>query len=585
VRYIDSTLKARLEKAYQTLYENANPAMNIWISRNSTPIKDPIFWERTKIGEINSISAVSLAARRMDIRRQADRMYAAFCKNGVGYIKYSSQTSDISKMIWVDAEIIDDAIDISIAFDGRMVKTIKGKVEFQTESNPWVFWVAPSGKLYAKKLGSDYTLTLLTTENCTKVSTIRGIHSDVADFDQGLLAFFILDGAIYFRTLRSGKWEDAIPINFGPAVTWVDIAANRTWDYRIVLQVQDSNGKIYELFTYSQGIAKQNVERIEIMKAKAVSDLIPVTFLDTSEIEKVELANIDADGQIIYALSPIPVRCENINDGMGEWGKYIEVELDYPINNIEENAGNFVITDGNGVLYAGQTIEYVDTDCKTIKIGFVDFNSAYDTDCTLSYMQGTVQGPAAQLNEFNFSFTPINLIPQSPSVPLTAHNDGDKTIIIGFDGDVVSEDWAIALPAFTVTGYEYTYVPGGELLAKAYTVDSVGYVDENDKKIIAVNLKVKDRLKAPQGKVTVIYNQAIGNLVSSGGAIAGFSLDFTPSNLTPLYTPNCIENIKIAGMCAKGSMIRIYYTNTKAEEKIEIKDIAALGRVIHINDL
>lgn len=585
MRYIDSTLKARLEKAYQTLYENANPTMNIWISRNSTPIKDPIFWEKTKIGDIDSISALSLAARRMDIRRQADRMYAACCKNGVGYIKYSSQTSDISKMIWVDAETITDAIDISIAFDGRMVKTIKGKVEFQTDSSPWVFWVTASGELYAKLLGSDYTLTLLTTENCTKVSTIRGIQSDVADFDQGLLVFFILDGAIYFRTLRSGIWEDAAPINFGPAVTWVDIVANRTWDYRIVIQAMDSNGKIYELFTYSQGIAKQNVERIEITDAKAASDFIPVTYIDTSEIEKIELANIDAGGQIIYALSPIPVRCENINDGTGEWGKFIEVEFDYPINNIEENAGNFVITDGNGVSYAGQTIEYADTDCKTIKIGYIDFNSAYGTNCSLSYMQGTVQGPAAQLNEFNFSFTPINLIPQSPSVPLTAHNDGDKTIIIKFDGNINSEDWQIAISAFTVTGYEYTYVPGGELLAKTYTIDSVGYVDENDKKIIAVNLNVKDRLKAPQGKVTVIYNQTIGNLVSSGGAIASFSLDFTPNNLTPIYNPNCIENIEIADLGAIGSMVRISYTNTKAEEKIEIKDISALGGVIHINDL
>ena len=86
---------------------------------------------------------------------------------------------------------------------------------------------------------------------------------------------------------------------------------------------------------------------------------------------------------------------------------------------------------------------------------------------------------------------------------------------------------------------------------------------------------------APQGKVTVIYNQTIGNLISPGGAIASFSLDFTPNNLIPIYVPNCIENIKIAVMGAIGSMIKIFYTNTKAEEKIEIKDIAALSSDSH----
>lgn len=585
MRYIDSVLKERLEKAHQTLYENANPAMNIWISRNSTPITNEIFWERSKIGDFFTVNALSLAARRTDISRQADRIYIAFCQNGVGYIKHSLQTSDISKMTWVDAELIPDAIDISLAFDGKMVKTIKGTVEFQTDSSPWILWCTASGELYAKVLGDDSTLNLLTNQNCTKVSAIRGMYSDLADFDQGLLVFFILNGVLYYRTLKSGIWEDAVPVNFGPSNTWVDVAASRTWDYRIVLQVLDSSGNVYELFTYTEGIAKQNVERINLTKIAAIGEAVPIKYTNSNAVENIGISDTKASASIIYGHSPAPISVMNTDDGTGDWGKFIVVEFDYAIADIEGFASCFVLTDANNATYVAQAIEFIeDGTNKRVKLGFLDFNMSYQTECTLTYIPGAIKGPAVLLATFDYSFMPVNLVLREPGKPISSTNISSTQIVVEFDRNISSSDFTALAGAFSITGQEYNYVPGGVVIDKEYAISSLAMV-EGETKILLITLTGLGRLKAPLEEVSVGYNSAIGNLMSDTGAVLSFSLSFSPAELIPVNNPNDIERIEVTNIIASGNLIKIYYSDSTIDECISLANITAIGALINVNDL
>lgn len=590
MRYIDPILKARIEKANQTLYENANPAMVAWISRHSTPLTEQTFLERTKIGNYTNVSRVSIAARRPDVNRQADRIYVAFCDNGVGKVAYADQTAAMSNHVWINIETIPDAIDIAVTFDGTMVKNLRNRIEFKTtDSTPWVFWIDSAGSLYGKLIGEDITTITLANVNASAVTAIRGIQLDVADDDQGLLVFFILDGSIYYRQGRAGIWENALPLNFGPAVTWADISVSRTWDYRIVLQAKASDGNVYESFTQYEGIAKQNVERLEIRDITAVGEPIEVTYIDTKEEdERIEINNISGSGQIIYGLSPVPVSCVNVNDGTGEWGKYIDLEFDYPVMGIIGSASQFVIKDGNNLSYDGQTIEYIGLDNKKVRIGYINFNAAYGTTCTINYTPGTVQGPAAALSAFSFSFTPTKLVPPVPAVPLNVNNSDALTIVVEFDGNITSADWVAVKAAFSVTGSEYDYVPGGTLSAKTYTINAIGYADGTgtNKKRIAIALTAAGRLKAPQGNVSVAYNQTTGNLLSVGGAIVSFNLALTPVGLTPIYAgANDIEKVQITNVTGTGALVSITYRDAKEEEKIQISDVTALGKLTHINDL
>ena len=589
MRYIDSVLKGRVEKAQQTLYENANPSMILWISRYSNPLVNQLFLEQMKIGNYTSINQVSVCARRPNINRQSDRIYAAFCDAGKGKIVYADQVAVMSSHVWVNAGTLPDAVDIAVAFDGKMVKTLRNRIEFKTiDPMPWVFWVDSAGILYGKNLGDDTSQATLATANASAVSAIYGMQSDVADFDQGMLVFFILDGDIYYRQYQAGVWGGAVPVNFGPDANWVDIAASRTWDYRIVLQAQSSDGNIYELFTQHAGIAKQNVERINLNNILSAGKMADVTYTDTREDERIDVSDIAAVSQVIYGLSPVPVSCANINDRSGDWGKCIEAAFDYPVTGAVSNAGQFVIMDGNGVSYAGQTVEHVGTDNKKIQIGYVDFNAAYGTACTLNYTPGTVQGPAVALASFGFSFTPINLVPPAPAVPMTASNIDNRALIVEFNGGVTSANWTITKAAFAVTGTEYDYVPGGTPQAKTYVVSSVGYADGtgDNKKRIAIVLSAAGRLRAPQGDVTVAYNQTIGNLLSAGGAIVSFSLAFAATGLTLVYVGvNGVEKVEMSNFTASGSLLQITYRDTKEDEKIEITNILATGTLTHINNL
>jgi hypothetical protein len=319
LRYVDPILKSRIEKANQTLYENANPAIVAWISRRNIPLIDQTFLEYIKIDDYINIGDVSISARRSNENRQSDGIFVAFTDNGTGKILYATQTPVITDYVWTTVETIPDATDIATAFDGRMIKNIRGNIAFKTiDLNPWVFWIDAAGLLYGKLLGDDSTQVTLANANASAVTAVRGIQSDIADFDQGLLVFFILAGSIHYRTFRNGIWEDAAPINFGPSVTWVDISASRTWDYRIVLQAKDNSGNIYELFTQTEGIAKQNVERIEITDITAEGESIPVTYFDTSEDERIEVTDITATGEIIYGLSPVPTAVGNVEDTSDE---------------------------------------------------------------------------------------------------------------------------------------------------------------------------------------------------------------------------------------------------------------------------
>lgn len=585
MRYIDSVLKERLEKAHQTLYNNANPAMNIWISRNSTPITNEIFWERLKIGDFSAVNALSLAARRTDIRRQADRIYIAFCKNGAAYIKNSLQTSDLTKMTWIDAETISDAIDISLAFDGKMVKTIKGTVEFQTDGSPWMLWCTASGELYAKILGDDSTLSLLTNQNCTKVSAIREMYSDISDFDQGLLVFFILNGALYYRTLKSGIWNDAVPVNFGPSSIWMDLSVSRTWDYRIVLQVLDSGGNVYELFTYTEGIAKQNVERINLTNIAAAGEAVPIKYTNSNAVENIGIADTTASASIIYGHSPVPISVMNTDDGTGDWGKQIVVGFDYEVAEIDGSARCFVLTDENNLTYVAQTIEYAqEGTTRAIKLGFLDINPAYQMECTLTYTPGTIKGPAVLLAAFSSSFMPINLVLREPAKPISATNISSTQIMVEFDRNISSSDFTALAGAFIISGQEYNYVPGGTVIDKEYVISSVAMVAGETKKLL-ITLTGLGRLKAPLGEVTVGYNATLGNLMSDTGAVLSFSLSFILAEIVPVNNPNDIERIEVTDIIASGNLIRIYYSDSTIDECMDFVNITVLGALININDL
>jgi hypothetical protein len=398
----------------QTAANGADPSASIWIGRPTTALTTDVFLEKQTVLTATSITDSAVAVCHPRQGAANTKINIAYIADGVAHVVTAATKTKMSNHIWVDSGFSETASAVSIAYDGTMPKNDQGKIEFVTESQPWIFWV-DSGVLYARKLGTEGTITLAQA-NCTDVSAIRGMWSEVGGFDFGLVVFFILSGTIYYRQYVDGVWMDAETVTFGPSsVTWTSIAAFRTWDYRVGVQGKTSDNVLYELFTQFMGIGKQNVEHLEITSVNADGDIIPVDYHDTAEAENIEIAAIEAVGARIYGLSSMPVSATNIDDGLGNYGLYVELVLDYPVTGAAENYAAFVLMDENSTTFAGTAIS-TSVDGKTLTITFPDFNSAFG-DLVLGYTPGTVQSPAVAMTAWTIEFTPTGLVPPQIDPP------------------------------------------------------------------------------------------------------------------------------------------------------------------------
>lgn len=583
MRSIDLSLKERLQLKAMTAANNANPSMEITAIRPQTPIFNSRFWQESVVSAGVTAVCTSVAVRRTG--RLADRVYVAYVDStGLLTVKYAALAYPVSSMTWHTVTTIAGCSACALEFDGTFIKAAYGKVEFRTSELPWLFYITAAGALMGGILGSEYT-TLAET-GVTAVTAVRGYAKPLWDIDAGLLVFFVVDGDIYYRSRVAEVWSDGAPIAFGPDVTWVYINAINTFDYRIVIQATDSTGALYELFSEPEGIGKKSIDNLEIVDVSATGELVDIIFWDATGNENIEITDISAAAALIYGLSPIPLAIQNIDNGTGDWGKYLTVRFDYPVYGLIGNAGQIVITDGNLAEYAGQTIEYVGTDFKTVKIGYTNFNGAYGTTCELKYTQGTMTGPAGELvSDFTFEFVPSNLSVPEPAVALSAYNIDNNQIVVVFDKTLDSASIAGNQTALTISGYEYTYFPGGALIAKAYTASATAEVSEDQTKML-ITLLGSARMKAPIGNVAVAYAQASGLLTSFGALVQSFSLSFAPENITPVYNINDLENIEIANVSGTGTLSLITYRNAQVgPEKIEIASVSAAGTLTHIDDL
>lgn len=96
--------------------------------------------------------------------------------------------------------------------------------------------------------------------------------------------------------------------------------------------------------------------------------------------------------------------------------------------------------------------------------------------------------------------------------------------------------------AWTVTGTEYLYQPGGAALAETYTVRKVTKTEDNLSVILWLDLT--DRMRDPAGQITVAYNKLLGNLIGPySAAVEDFTIQFTPADIVPYIDPGAAENL------------------------------------------
>ena len=484
MRVIPLDISNKLHSRIQTLANKCNPVLDARICRPETPLVNEVYLERQTVLEGVNATDVSVAVTHPSFgyNYANTKIFLAYISGGILRVQTAAGKIRMQNHVWSDMGIEIPASACSIVLDGTMPKNTKGEVEFITEPDPWLFWVSDT-VLYGQKIGANEPIVLAET-NCTDVSAVRAMWSSVGGFDFGLVVFFILDGKLYYRQLIGGEWMDAEIVSFGPdGVTWQEVAAFRTWDYRVGVQAKTTDGIVYELFTQFMGIGKQNAEHIELRSVKAESDLIEVQYTNTQETEHVELSEVFAGAPYggLYSLDmPTITSAHNVEDANGDWGTTVIVTFsNYLVaDQVASNYLQFALVDSRDTAYYPNAAT-LGSDGKTVTLTFEDFNAAYDL-CEIQYAPGTVYSMATVLVEAtSFSFTPQNLNP-----PVTPQPEVISIWNLNSDGTEIAIEFTEALTGnpsgnedkFTVTTQEYDMVPGGTLSSKVKAVTGVkGY--------------------------------------------------------------------------------------------------------------
>lgn len=419
MRTIPADIASKLALTKQTKANSADISASLWIGRPTTALINDTFLERQTVLSTPATD-VSIAVCHPRKGSSNTRIHIGYISNGIAHVATALDKTRMSSHVWVDTGFSAAADSISVAYDGTMPKNSNGQVEFITETQPWVFWTY-NGTLKARKMGTDDVITLAES-NCTDVSAIRAMWSEVGSFDFGLVVFFLLTGTLYYRQLIDGEWKDAEVVSSGPAgVTWTEIAAFRTWDYRVGVQAKTSTGDIYELFTQFMGIGKQNVEHINVASISAESETTEITYHNTKDTENIEIsdiAGVSPYGGLYSTAIPEIVSAYNIDDGTGNWGIYAIFVFNSQMvaAEVTAQASAFQIVDTNSIAY-GASSASIGSDGLTVTLAFLDFNNARGI-CTARYVPGTVKSMHGDsVLATSLSFTPQNLVPSEVPLP------------------------------------------------------------------------------------------------------------------------------------------------------------------------
>ena len=417
MRWIDAVTRQKFESKIHA--GDTALLTNFLVCRPTTPLTQDKFLERQTILE-SGVSKTAIAVSHPKGNAKSDRLYIAYISGGTAYVKSAAYRAQMKDHIWVDEAFAEPAEDVAICFDSIVEPTARGAEEFITLGSPWVFWVH-NGVLTARKLGLLGEV-VLASANCTKVSAVRATHIQSARIDFGLVVFFLLNGVLYYRQFIDSEWADAEVVTRVPdGITITDIAAFRTWDYRVGVQFQGADGKVYMLLSQYQGIGKHTAEHIGL-DLMATGNQIRVDYRYTKEDEHISLRNITATqgiyGGLYHAGVPNIVAAYNLPDENDDWGHIAVFVFDKHLlaSSIPSQYAAFSIVDSRGTSFIAQSA-VLGSDGLTVTLTFLDFNGANGI-CSATYTPGTVVSMAGTaLQQGSYSFTPQNLVAPSVSAP------------------------------------------------------------------------------------------------------------------------------------------------------------------------
>lgn len=411
------------------------------------------------------VMASDIAVAHPTLSGTSDMIWVAYVENGV--LKVTT-AEDRVPILWHKYSIpkVKKAKTISMAFNASLADNGDGTYQFVTDEKPYIAYIR-GAQLHVLNLNNKEDV-LLASGNVDDVSLVRSPKL-LSGRDYGFTAFFLMENVIYYRQFMDGVWYDAEAVDLQiPDVTYKSIEAFVTWDYRTGILVTDSDGNLYQIISYFEGLTDLMTEHIEV-SANANVLLSVIQYLDAKEPDEHILLNATADVALLWAWSAVPVAAVNIEDEHNNWGTTVVVTFDHPNTASGLLTSMFVLTDSAGNNYVCESATVANGELTLV---FDDFNLAElytDNSVTITYTKpasGGLLSPAVQTDSFTFTFTPVNLVPPAIDPPtfLSATNNAEGTqVTVHFTEEITNADVSGMTSNFSLALKEYNYVPDGTL--------------------------------------------------------------------------------------------------------------------------
>ncbi|HZK00924.1 MAG TPA: hypothetical protein VFC79_12985, partial [Tissierellaceae bacterium] len=305
MRQLPPSIMEKINKQNQTIYENANPKMNVAIARAKTTVMDSAYWTVETIREKAGLGDVSLAARRFKVTGSPNRIYEIHVDNGVVGTSIR-EYPDKLKDGWQDQFTLGAGSKVGIAFNGHWERYRK-LWRLVTDEKPHILWVDGDNKLQTQLWDESESKQELSTS----VKYVRAIRAwknvNFIDKDQGIIAGYIkTDGTVWYRNYCSqldgtSTWE-----NERQLVDFTGIAVSLnlfiTNDYRMGFIIEDSLGKVYWYITERNwaGMAIPP-ENISVSPVEVSATLIDIEYPDVYEKENISVAPFEIGAELLFA--------------------------------------------------------------------------------------------------------------------------------------------------------------------------------------------------------------------------------------------------------------------------------------------
>ena len=286
------------------------PSPLIYITRNKTSITTQHFWDKqlitTTIGTRSSV-----AVRRPYGSLTADMIFTAQVENGSAVIRYAEVISNTKKMKWSVLTTLLNVNELSIMFDGYMIKTDEKVESYTTGDKPYAICVNTDGSLKVVNLNTESQIPITISDVAVNVASVRGLYSPWTGIDDGILIFYTNSlGELWEAQLLNEEIQYVSQILLlPPGVTkWLDCWATTTFDYRILLQLKGDDGKVYSLLSDSRPSGFACVEHVNY-NIKVIGEFFaecgyipPSVLLGYNSSSKPEDVFLEFDGEVfIYS--------------------------------------------------------------------------------------------------------------------------------------------------------------------------------------------------------------------------------------------------------------------------------------------